>query len=284
MSADEGSDERLAALVRGLETALVETFPRVRVVERALSLPGEGAADLVAIDESGRIVLVLVVDGQAEETCLVALDLLAHARANLKLLARHLDDPLVRTDLQPRVFLVSESFAERSKSRLGAVSSERLLLLEIRALETARGKAAYLVPLDPPTPTVEPPAAAIEDFLAGLSTEGRAIAGELVRRLGRLDRGLECAVAREEVHWRHQGRALCTVRHVEGRLEGLLPEQGRPLVLAGANEVEVFLERGLERYLELARDGTAEDLPAVERGPPLNGPILTQEELRAFQE
>jgi hypothetical protein len=280
MAAEEASEE----LVRGLEDALVQAFPGMRVLERELCLPGGARADLVAIDETGRVVLVLVADGLAEETCLAALDLLAHGRMHLKLLTRHLAEPLARADLEPRVFLVAQDFSERLKSRLAPLMSERVLLLEIRELSSSRGNRSYLVTLDPPALSSEPRAAAIEDFLAALAPDARGLALSAVQRMGRLDHELECAVSALEVRWRLGERLLGALRRTDQRLEGYLPRHGEPVAIVDGNALEVFLERALEGYLDLlgeAREGE-DELPEVEIAPMPAGPLLTPEEIRAF--
>ncbi len=285
MSADEVSEERARELVRGLEIALARPFPGVRVIERDLRLPGGAQADLVAIDETGRIVLVRVSDGLAEETCLAALDLLAHARAHLKLLASHLKDPQARADLEPRLFLVAEAFSEQLKSRLAPLMADRVLLLEIRELSSASGSVSYLVPLDPPPLASEPRAALVEDFLIALGPDARRLAASAVRRIGRLDHALECSVFPLEVRWRLDARLLASLRRIGTRLEGRVSSHADPVEIADGAALEVFVERTLEAYLELAgRPGEdGEDLPEVDIRPATDGPVLTAEEIRAFQ-
>jgi hypothetical protein len=297
MDSEETSPERLAEIEAGLERGLLAAVPGLEIVDRAMAFPGGAHADLVALDEGGRLLFALLVDGDAEETSLVALDLLAQARSHLALIARHLSrpgmGPGVRADLEPRLALVAEKFSESTRSRLTPLTGERVLLLEIRELSSASHASVYLVPV-PPLPLVGAPrAAAAEDFLAELSDRSRHLAESLLRRLRRLDESLESLASRDDLQWRFRGRVLASLRSSEGRLEAHLPATGEAIELESQAQLEAVLERALGRYVELLEGQDEEedqdfDLPGdLGRGmirPRDTGPLLTAEELEAFHD
>ena len=289
MDGQESSPERLAELEAGLERGLRAALPGLQIVDRSLEFPGGARADLVALDEGGRLLFVLMVDGEAEDTSLMALDLLAQARSDLDLIARHLSRPGLRADLEPRLALVADSFSDNTRSRLAPLTGERVLLLEVRELASARHASVYLVPLAQPPLATAKSSAAAEDFLVGLPERLRTMAADLVRRLRRVDESLECLAGSDDLQWRYRGRVLASLRSLEGRLEGSLPLAGDPITLEGGAEIELFLERTLERYVELLDSDGEDDLELGELGevelqPHDAGPLLSAEELEAFRE
>ena len=135
-----------------LEVVLGKALPGLTVLDRKLELDGLLNADLVAIDASGRLVLVLLRgpseaqdDLAGERTVLGVLDALVWARRHRDLLARHLDGSQFKEDLEPRVVVVAERFGERVAARLSTLDPDHVMLLEMRSLRTEAGASTYLV-------------------------------------------------------------------------------------------------------------------------------------------
>src|SRR5258708_3001520 len=99
------------ALLAILESDLQRLVPGLGVVDRGLLLTrahargSEGRrADLVLLDEAGRALIVLAVDGRGDETVLAAIDAIAFARQNGDALARP-TRPLATREISARVAL-----------------------------------------------------------------------------------------------------------------------------------------------------------------------------------
>ena len=98
-------------LQRDLERGLAESVPGLEVLDRELQLGEKSCADLAGIDASGRLVFVMLVDGDGDASALAVLDALAYARENGALLARHWKSARLRTELEAQVVLVADHFS-----------------------------------------------------------------------------------------------------------------------------------------------------------------------------
>ncbi len=296
----QGSDFDRAA-EGDVEAFLRAVLPGLRLVDRDLELDGVPLADLVC-EAEGRLVLVLLVDGEGDGPALAALDALAAARRDGELLAAHLG--LVGAPRRPPlVLLVAERFGERLRERLCALPSDALWLLERRAVRTAQRGAQPLVRLVPSSAAappgggdggvgaaearVDPQASA--RFLAQLPPGPARLGRELIERIARIDPELEPEVRRvsdrEQLWWSFRGRSLCGLAVRDGRLEGRLPGSPVPHGIHSAGGIDTFLEWVLSCHLELL-DTFADHGPVgeVELVPPRREPLLTPEELEAFRE
>lgn len=290
-----GNDPQPRAAIE-IEAQLRALLPGLRVLDRDLELDGAPVADLVC-EAEGRLVLVLMVDGEGDGPVLAALDALAAARRDGELLAAHLGLP-ESFRRAPLVLLVAERFGERLRERLRAIPSEALWSLERRAVRTARRGDQALVRVhnvegcgSPASgggsPSPDPQA--VQRFLAQLGPPGARLGRELAQRIGRIDPELELETrrgeGREELWWRFRGRSLCGVAVNEGRLEGRLPDSSVPHAIQSPQALEAFLEWVLSCHLELLdalapRDGMGE----IVLVPPRREPLLTPEEIEAFRE
>jgi len=271
-----------------LEVVLGTALPGLTVLDRKLELDGPLNADLVAIDASGRLVLVLMPgpseaqdDLAGERTVLGVLDALVWARCHHDLLARHLHGSHLSEDLEPRVVVVAERFGERVAARLSTLDPDGVMLLEVRSLRTAAGASTYLVD---PTPNAAALANATSStFLEGLDEDLRGQAELLLKRLGRIDEGVHMRCTGEALKWTFQELPLCALTVVGGHLEGSLPDAADPLPFGEAGSLEAFVELALARFVELSESGDDGDLEQVELIPAEPRPLLSASELEAFQ-
>lgn len=296
MSADETSAgtfsaSRLAALERACELGLREHLPGLEIVDRHLELypPDhvDGAArhvDLLAVDASGRVILITFTDGSSDETLLVACESVAFARIHADVLARHVGSLRAGADAAarrrpPLSVLVAESFAPRLLDKLALVPARELSLFEVLEVKSGGGASVGFQPVQSSragagaSPGVWTP----EQFVAVLPAAERAYAESLLRRLPRLDDGLTCVGSEESLLWRSKDRDLC---RLDRGPEGLLAWAGtesEPIRLLGMADVEELLDRVIRGHL-----GAPEERPA---GPERSSvALLTPDEIAAFRD
>jgi hypothetical protein len=265
------SEERAA-----LEGQLGEAIPGFAVLDRDLRV-GDVHADLAGRAGDGRLVLVREVQAVDAEVVTGVLDLLAAARSQGALLARHLgtgpDGPA------PLVVIVAAQVDERSARRLAALDPEAVRLLEVREIASARAHSTYLVAHGG---QAEPPsAAAVGERLTDLDPQTRRRVDLFVERLGRMDEELSLATIDGGLEWRWRGRPVCTVEVESGQARATVAgDDPRPLVDDEA--VELLLDATLGRWIALTEE--AEGLGAVEMRPPTPRPLIDPEELDALRE
>lgn len=270
-----------------LEAILRKALPGLTVLDRKLELDGPLNADLVAIDASGRLVLVLLPGASeaqdtlaGERTVLGVLDALVWARRHRDLLARHLQGSQLNEDLQPRLVVVAERFSERVASRLSALDPDDVMLLEVRSLRTEAGASTYLVDPAPNAAVAGHPASST--FLETLDEDLRAQAELLLKRLGRMDSGVHVVCTVESLKWIFREHPLCGLTEVGGHLEGSLPDASDPLPLREPGSLEAFVDLAMARFVELTESEDAA-LQQVELIPAEPRPLLSASELDAFK-
>jgi hypothetical protein len=286
------------ALLSILETDLLRLVPGLGVVDRGLSLArghvqvrgqvrgqvhaSEGRrADLVLLDESGRALIVLVVDGRGDETVLAAIDALAFARASGDALARP-TRPLAPGEISARVALVAESFSTRALEGLSVLPERELMLLETRKLASETGSRTRLVRVEALSERGAEPAVSRETFLSTLPEFLRGTADLLLRRLARVDAQIEFAFAEGAVEIRCGERELCVLEVHDGALRGEIPALDHSLPVRGMDDADRLLDEVLREHL---RD--LESIPIVRptRSPrPSEEPLLSPEEIAAFRD
>jgi len=278
------ASESAGAPSEGILDGLPRVFPEIEIVDRELAI-GEGrTADLAAIDASGRLVLVLAVESEGDEPVLAALDALAFARRNRLVLAGHFRTTRLRAGLDPLVVLVAPVFSDPLLARLSGLDQELVRCFELRAVASLRGEASYLVPVSPGSAVASPAAPGdARAFFQALSTESRALAERLVRRVGRSDDELVCAAVDRSVSWRLAGELVCCLVAVEGSVQGQVPPHGKARAIESDSDLESFLEEVMARTVGLL--GTeASEPPAPEWGQRASPGLLTREEIEAFQQ
>lgn len=270
-----------------LEAALVEALPGLEIVDRDLAVGGV-STDLVGVDPDGRLVLLLLAADGGDGCVLSALDARSCGRTQLGLIARHLDQPRLRQDLEPLVVVAAERFGERAIERLAAFDEGSVRLLELRELRSASRVSAFFVPVGPGAAPLPAPGAGTDVFLDALEDQQRETADLVLERMRRLDEGLALSPAPDRLEWRVRGQPLCSLGASDGQLQGALP-RAAPRPIRDSVELEAFMEATVARYVDVveAVPEDPEGLEEVEIVPlePLEtGPLLTAEELEAFRD
>jgi len=272
-------------LQRDLERGLAESVPGLEVLDRELQFGEKSCADLAGIDGSGRLVFVMLVDGDGDASALAVLDALAYARENGALLARHWKSARLRTELEAQVVLVADHFSTRLSQRLASLGS-LIKFLEVHELSSKSGTSSYLVPLRTLSAGAAPGVLVPEAYVASLPEDLRDPASLMLHRVSRIDVDLDCTANANGLQWRFQGEVLCSLSQGGEHLEGFLAESSTPFDLEGAGQLDAFVDRVLECYIERL-DGDArpadEILEQVELIPRDPGHLLSPEEIEAFR-
>ncbi len=295
-----------------LEATLVRNFPGLTVLDHDLELSERFRADLVAMERSGRLVFVLLVEAGGDEAVLAAFDALAFARHNQGVLALHFEEPRLRADQPPRVLLVAQAFAAGVAERLRPLVSGSVELYEVRHLKSARGENVFLAAVGGGAPATGP--GSEKAFLASLSPDLVGIARHCLGKMARLDDELSTHAAAGRVAWSFRGRDLARMELAGDRLQGAVAPEYEARVLRSTAQVDFFVEEVLARYvLCLGAHASGDEgaaprppapaavaAPAWSRADPDDdeeeeerprgfaglgaGTILSEEELRAFQD
>lgn len=269
-----------------LEADLPRLVPGLGVVDRGLVLSRgsvRGAevrrADLVLLDDLGRALIVLVVDGRGDDTVLAAIDALAFARQSGDALARP-NRALVAREISARVALVAETFSTRVLEALSLLPERELLLFEPRRTSSEGGSRTRLARVDPAPARTPNTSAGRESFLAAVPTAPRSTADLLLRRLTRVDAEIELAFTDSSAAVRCRERELCSLTLRDGTLQGEIPALDRRLPIRGLDDADLFLDEVLRQHLT----DLEKDLPALEFSPRTQSeePLLTPEEIAAF--
>ena len=281
------------ALLGILEADLPRLVPGLGVVDRGLALTrahvrgSEGRrADLVLLDESGRALIVLIVDGRGDDSVLAAIDALAFARQNGDAVARP-SRPFSPREVSARVALVAETFSPRVLEGLSILPERELMLLETRKVSSETGSRTRLVRLEPMPARSLSAAVSRDSFLANVPEFLRATADLLLRRLARVDAAIEFAFAEGAVEIRCGERELCVLELHDGALRGEIPALDRRIPIRGMDDADQFLDEVLrEHLLDLVGGPTFRaqlpSRPSASR--PSEEPLLTREEIAAFRE
>jgi hypothetical protein len=273
-----GETVERSRVLAALETGLVEVWSGLEVLDRELDFEDGVHADLGAVEPTGRALLVRIAGEDAGETVLGALDLLAFARANAAIVARHLGEP-VDAGLEPRVAVVDARGDARVVERLRALSPSGIEVIGVRTVRSALGERSYLIL----PPTLAGPAAAPETFLAGLPAPLFELARALFARMQRVDPDCHPLTDRGAVVWRLHGVLLARLERHDGQLEASLASGAR-LPFASAEDAERVLESALERVAQGigARPGRPAGGALGHAGE--QEPLLTPEEIQAFRD
>lgn len=286
-SGREGRAELLAAI----EIELSRLLPDLRIVDRGLDLTrgpvrstARRRADLLALDAAGRPVIVLIVDGRGDDTVLAAVNAVAYARQNAGALAQPLREEAARAT-GARVALIAESFSARALESLGLLPESELLLFEARRVDSAAGTHARLsrVVLPSPRREEEPPMAR-EDFLARIGETRRGTADVLLRRLERVDAGIQASFEEDRASFDLEGRELCRLEIEQGALQGAIPALKQRLPIHGPDDADAFLDEVLREHILLLGEGWGTPSPPAPARPPAEEPLLTAEEIAAFRD
>lgn len=274
-----------ALLADACERDFGQYCPGFALLDRDLALTADESApnarrvDWIGVDATGRAVLVLFVDGHAEETILLALDAISFARASGTELAQHLtarahaSGRAVDRARVPLTVLVAESFDPRVLRALSPLSASAVALLEIGVVRTQAGTYTTLrVAGSAPAPNDLDPAGLIGSWPA----EMREGVERLARRLGRLGSDVRCVTTSDALCWMIDEEPLVWVRNAEGMLVGGLSARADARALALESERERFLDDVVRAYVRRDAESEAAAMPA--------GDLLTPEEIAAFRD
>ena len=230
---------------------------------------------------AGRLVFVHHLVGSKEEVVRGALRSVSRAEIEAQRLGGQFS---IDEAAAPLVVVITEGKTQGLLRQLSALCPEPLLLLAERRLTSAEGNARFLEVL---TPQGEARTALTGGEAAPLSPTPQSSKDleEVVARVDRIDPELQRDQSGEEVRWSWSGEALCSIeRGRDGKLLGRIGEEGVPHDLGPDQSVEIFLDWVLARHLELLESVEGDTLREVELMPHSSEPLLTPEEIAAFQE
>ena len=266
---------------------LSSLLPGWRYVDSEVRIDGELVAELIGrVGE--RMVFVHALKGRKAEVIGEVMVRLSKAATDARRLAR---EYRTSAETPPLIILIVQGKTRGLLRGLGSLCPDPVLPFAERRLQTAGREARFLeelFPLESAPSVLEREASTPEEETAS-AVEESAQAGpgrdEVAARLDRIDSKLERVDEGGESHWLHDGEVLCSVsQDAEGKLIGRLGTDGLQHSLRSARGLEVFLDWVLAHLVELGDAGEREGLRDVELMPHPSEPLLTPEELAAFQE
>ena len=276
----------MPARVKHFSEELTNFFEDWRYVDSDIRVDGELVAELMGrVGE--RLVFVHHLSGAKAEVISEALKRISSAAADARRLGRQY---AIDGEVPPLVVIIVEGKTKGLLQRLQALCPDPLRLFVERRLATAGRRARFLEEL---TPAAAPPATRPVGEAEPASADGEASLerlqapswDEVIARLDRLDTGLEKVESEGEVRWSEGGEVLCCVAlDLEGQVVGKIGTDGIQHSLGSDRAIEVFLDWVLARHIELSDGEEGEGLRHVELLPHPSEPLLTPEELAAFQE
>ena len=272
----EGADQ-----MSGRLEELARVIKGWRHLASDVRVDGDRVAALLG-EAGGRLVFVHHILGSKEEVIRAALRCVSSAPFEAKRLAAQFS---VDEAAAPLVAVVTEGKTQGLLKQLSALCPEPLVLLAERRLTTAEGDKRFLEVL---TPALAVTPAPLE--VAGFPKErGAQLSAlhleEFAARVDRIDPELERSARADGLFWSWDGQNLCSIEQgPEGQLVGRIGEDGVPHELRPDQSIEIFLDWVLARHLELQEPVKAEALREVELMPHSSEPLLTPEEIAAFQE
>jgi len=266
----------------------------LRVVDRGLVVSlaeaDELRADVVALEPTGRLVLVSAVADGGPDTVLAAITMLSSARRALGAIDHHLREHALRTDLSPRIVLVAHAFDRGSVDRLRALDRDLLELYELRRVRSEQHESTYLAPVlgEERRPfETQPSRAEVEDaFVDALPDALGGLARTLLGRIARVDDELVVRGGERGVVWSFHGSDLARLERAGDALRVAAPPSGPPHEVEDEAQLDAAVDAVLERHARAigagpnAGDGEeADDLGERGRLPVEELATLTREEL-----
>jgi hypothetical protein len=237
-------------------------------------IDGERVALLLG-EAAGRLVFVHHLIGSKEEVVRGALRFVSQAEIDARRLTGQFSLDEAAT---PLVVVITEGKTQGLVKQMSALCPEPLLLLAERRLTSAEGNVRFLEVLSPQG-VGRAALAESEPALQTLRPQLSKELEEVVARVDRIDPELQRDRSGDEVRWSWSGEALCSIERV-----GRIGEEGVPHDLSPDQSVEIFLDWVLARHLELFESVEGDGLKDVELMPHSSEPLLTPEEIAAFQE
>jgi len=267
-------------LIEGLE----EGLGGFEVLDHDVLFDQVARAKLVGTDGDGRLVWVLVAEGDDDRTALTALDALAYSRANVELVARHFQRG-TDSGTPARLALVLPAPRPELVERLRPLLAQGLELLTVRTISSPAGERSYLLPQGGAVAARPAVGESSEEaFLAGLSEGQRDLARTLARRMKRIDDDIRVEASAVGLVWSHAGLALAQIERRDTGLAGGVAPEFQPLRLASELDLERFLDAAVHRLVELLDPAGAEEPGESPSRLLAEGPLLTAEEIAAFRD
>lgn len=232
-------------------------------------------------EAAGRLVFVHQLVGSKEEVVRGALRAVSQAGLDAQRLGGQF---AVDESAAPLVVVITEGKTQGLLKQLRALCPEPLLLLAERRLTTAEANTRFLEVLAPQAELRTVPVES-EAVQQAPRPQRAKDSREVAARVDRIDSELRREARGEEISWSWCGETLCSIgRGVERELVGRIGEEGIPHDLSSAQSVEIFLDWVLAHHLELIESVGGDALKDVELMPHSSEPLLTPEEIAAFQE
>jgi len=231
-----------------------------------------------------RLVLVHHLVGTREEVTKAALKHLTRAGSDARRLGRKYE---AGVGVPPLVVVITEGKTKGLVKQLSALCPDPLALFAERRLSSAGRRVRFLEEL---APAVGADARTTRSIESPPSDQGEArseVPGweRVLDRMDRIDPALERTGADDEMRWSWEGETLCCVAlDPGGELIGRIGTEGVQHTLGSDRALEVFLDWVLAHHLELTEGRGEEALRDVELMPHPSEPLLTPEELAAFQD
>ena len=122
-----------------------------------------------------------------------------------------------------------------------------------------------------------------EEFLHSLGAPARDVAEVLLARMQRMDSEFDVYFTEAGGKWSFNGRDFLRIDLRSDRIIGRVLPSGPPLVLEDTIAVESLVEEAFTAYVRLL--GLLNDAEEViEVSPPMGEPLLSAEEIAAFQD
>ena len=277
----------MSARARRYSEQLSALLPGWRYVDSDVRVDGEPVAELLG-RIGDRMVFVHSLKGSKREVTGEVMVRLASAREDARRLSR-----LYRTEAlaSPLLVIVVEGKTRGLIRHLDSLCPDPVLPFAERHLKAVGRTEQFLEEL---VPAQRPPAAPESDAdapgpapasVVGDEAPGAPSWEEVVARIDRIDSRLERREESGEARWVSEGFVLCSVSaDREGQLFGRLGTDGVQHSLRTGRALEVFLDWVLAHLIEESESGDGEGLRDVELMPHPTEPLLTPEELAAFQE
>ncbi|MEX1025661.1 MAG: hypothetical protein WD226_11360 [Planctomycetota bacterium] len=285
LETDEVADER-RALLDAVASGLEDVLPGLELLDRDLVFDEGGRADLACLDESGRLVLVLLAEGDVSNIALVALDTASFANRHFDLLRRHLGSP---TALRggTRLVLLAPNGGDLLLRRVAPLCEIGLEVFGLRSITSAKGERSYLVRLGAGGEDASTRVSRLDSFLGRLPEATRAACRSVVERMRHIDDELVADVQPREIVWRAGGLALARLQANGSGVYGSVDPHEERVEISDEASADRLLEEVMESLIGVPALPAPRIVEDAEHPPlelSLDEPLLSAEELRAFRD
>lgn len=243
--------------------------------------PPERRADWLGTDRDGRLVLVLFVESGDEVVANTVLSALATASEARDAAAGRWPGARLRTDLEPCIVVVAQSFTTRGLRGLSFVAGGSVVALESRALDSATGSKPFLIRRDP-SARIEGSAHSAPPF-SNWPAITRSEIGRLAHAIERIDPEIERRDLADSSSWHWNGSEIAHAVSANGLLVARGEHSSAAVPFDAPERRDTWVEHFLTAHCA-RRSGMqfgVRPLDVLDRS---SGPLLSDEELAAFQD